>query len=94
MVKSLCSVSDTVLICNRFCVGRVAGFCALCAMQRHVRTALQSTGRSVAPKYLVSNLRCMLLRPYIIVPISVFLLIRLMRIVKWLIRRITKLQEM
>ncbi|CDY55010.1 BnaA10g29360D [Brassica napus] len=37
---------------------RVAGFCALCAMQRHVRTALQSTGRSVAPKYLVSNLRC------------------------------------
>ncbi|CDY57464.1 BnaC09g33510D [Brassica napus] len=37
---------------------RVAGFCALCAMQRHVRTALQSTGRSLAPKYLVSNLRC------------------------------------
>ncbi|KAF8102548.1 hypothetical protein N665_0198s0248 [Sinapis alba] len=37
---------------------RVAGFCALCAMQRHVRTALQATGRILAPKYLVSNLRC------------------------------------
>ncbi|KAF8093823.1 hypothetical protein N665_0377s0033 [Sinapis alba] len=37
---------------------RVAGFCALCAMQKHVRSALQATGRIVAPKYLVSNLRC------------------------------------
>ncbi|CAH8358701.1 unnamed protein product [Eruca vesicaria subsp. sativa] len=37
---------------------RVAGFCALCAMQKHVRTALQATGRILAPKYLVSNLRC------------------------------------
>ncbi|CAN8248417.1 unnamed protein product [Cochlearia groenlandica] len=37
---------------------RVAGFCALCAMQKHVRTARQSTGRILAPKYLVSNLRC------------------------------------
>ncbi|CAH8386430.1 unnamed protein product [Eruca vesicaria subsp. sativa] len=36
----------------------VAGFCALCAMQKHVRTALQATGRILAPKYLVSNLRC------------------------------------
>ncbi|KAG5403682.1 hypothetical protein IGI04_009801 [Brassica rapa subsp. trilocularis] len=36
----------------------VAGFCALCAMQKHVRTALQATGKIVAPKYLVSNLRC------------------------------------
>ncbi|KAL0735036.1 hypothetical protein Bca4012_011246 [Brassica carinata] len=37
---------------------RVAGFCALCAMQRHVRNALQATGKILAPKYLVSNLRC------------------------------------
>ncbi|KAF8047383.1 hypothetical protein N665_3069s0004 [Sinapis alba] len=38
----------------------VAGFCALCAMQKHVRLALQASGRIVAPKYLVSNLRCVL----------------------------------
>ncbi|XP_024016924.1 ubiquitin carboxyl-terminal hydrolase 23 isoform X1 [Morus notabilis] len=36
----------------------VAGFCALCAIQKHVSRALQSTGRSLAPKDLVSNLRC------------------------------------
>ncbi|CAN6812506.1 unnamed protein product [Brassica oleracea] len=36
----------------------VAGFCALCAMQKHVRNALQATGKILAPKYLVSNLRC------------------------------------
>ncbi|KAL2900439.1 Ubiquitin carboxyl-terminal hydrolase 23 [Bienertia sinuspersici] len=35
----------------------VAGFCALCAMQKHVSSALQSTGRILAPKDLVSNLR-------------------------------------
>ncbi|CAK9157952.1 unnamed protein product [Ilex paraguariensis] len=37
---------------------RTAGFCALCAIQRHVTRALQSTGRILAPKDLVSNLRC------------------------------------
>ncbi|KAL4589899.1 hypothetical protein LXL04_002811 [Taraxacum kok-saghyz] len=37
---------------------RKAGFCALCAIQKHVSRALQATGRSVAPKDLVSNLRC------------------------------------
>ncbi|CAK7338208.1 unnamed protein product [Dovyalis caffra] len=36
----------------------VAGFCALCAIQKHVSRALQSTGRSLVPKDLVSNLRC------------------------------------
>ncbi|XP_010545453.1 PREDICTED: ubiquitin carboxyl-terminal hydrolase 23-like [Tarenaya hassleriana] len=36
----------------------VAGFCALCAIQKHVRTALQANGRILAPKDLVSNLRC------------------------------------
>lgn len=36
----------------------VAGFCALCAIQKHVNRALQSTGRILAPKDLVSNLRC------------------------------------
>ncbi|KAK9726244.1 hypothetical protein RND81_05G201500 [Saponaria officinalis] len=37
---------------------RVAGFCALCAIQKHVSRALQSSGRSLAPKDLVSHLRC------------------------------------
>lgn len=37
---------------------RKAGFCALCAIQKHVSCALQSSGRSLAPKDLVSNLRC------------------------------------
>ncbi|KAL2465643.1 Ubiquitin carboxyl-terminal hydrolase 23 [Abeliophyllum distichum] len=37
---------------------RTAGFCALCAIQRHVSRALQSTGRILEPKDLVSNLRC------------------------------------
>ncbi|PON92273.1 Ubiquitinyl hydrolase [Trema orientale] len=36
---------------------RIAGFCALCAIQKHVSRALQLTGRSLAPKDLVSNLR-------------------------------------
>ncbi|XP_038698164.1 ubiquitin carboxyl-terminal hydrolase 23 isoform X2 [Tripterygium wilfordii] len=37
---------------------RIAGFCALCAIQKHVSRALEATGRSLAPKDLVSNLRC------------------------------------
>ncbi|XP_034678541.1 ubiquitin carboxyl-terminal hydrolase 23-like isoform X2 [Vitis riparia] len=37
---------------------RIAGFCALCAIQKHVSRALQSTGRILVPKDLVSNLRC------------------------------------
>ncbi|THG10009.1 hypothetical protein TEA_024125 [Camellia sinensis var. sinensis] len=37
---------------------RTAGFCALCAIQKHVSRALQLTGRSLAPKDLVSNLQC------------------------------------
>ncbi|XVE71136.1 hypothetical protein DITRI_Ditri10aG0126100 [Diplodiscus trichospermus] len=37
---------------------RIAGFCALCAIQKHVSRALQSTGRILAPNNLVSNLRC------------------------------------
>ncbi|CAA0819979.1 Ubiquitin carboxyl-terminal hydrolase 23 [Striga hermonthica] len=37
---------------------RTSGFCALCAIQKHVSRALQSTGRIVEPKDLVSNLRC------------------------------------
>ncbi|XP_074268336.1 ubiquitin carboxyl-terminal hydrolase 23-like [Silene latifolia] len=36
---------------------RVAGFCAFCAIQNHVNRALQSSGRILAPKDLVSNLR-------------------------------------
>ncbi|CAA7049730.1 unnamed protein product [Microthlaspi erraticum] len=37
---------------------RVAGFCALCAMQNHVRIAHNANGKVLAPKALVSNLRC------------------------------------
>ncbi|XVF48418.1 hypothetical protein PTKIN_Ptkin03bG0188600 [Pterospermum kingtungense] len=37
---------------------RISGFCALCAIQKHVSRALQSTGRILAPNDLVSNLRC------------------------------------
>ncbi|VFQ59979.1 unnamed protein product [Cuscuta campestris] len=37
---------------------RKAGFCALCSIQKHVTHALQATGRILAPKDLVSNLRC------------------------------------
>ncbi|KAI4381057.1 hypothetical protein MLD38_007173 [Melastoma candidum] len=37
---------------------RINGFCALCAIQKHVSRALKATGRIVAPKDLVSNLRC------------------------------------
>ncbi|RZC47790.1 hypothetical protein C5167_040728 [Papaver somniferum] len=36
----------------------IAGFCAMCAIQNHVSRALQSTGRILAPKDLVLNLRC------------------------------------
>ncbi|KAM1508097.1 hypothetical protein ACFX10_017456 [Malus domestica] len=36
----------------------IAGFCALCAIQKHVSLALQSTGRILVPKDLVINLRC------------------------------------
>ncbi|OIW18627.1 hypothetical protein TanjilG_13379 [Lupinus angustifolius] len=37
---------------------RIAGFCALCAIQNHVSRALQSTGRILSPEHLVGNLRC------------------------------------
>ncbi|WRX28185.1 hypothetical protein QQP08_020672 [Theobroma cacao] len=38
---------------------RIAGFCASCAIQKHVSRALQSTGRILAPNDdLASNLRC------------------------------------
>jgi len=37
---------------------RTSGFCALCALQNHVKTALQSTGKIVTPSDIVKNLRC------------------------------------
>ncbi|KAJ0090143.1 hypothetical protein Patl1_14670 [Pistacia atlantica] len=37
---------------------RISGFCALCAIQKHVSRALQAPGRILAPKDLVLNLRC------------------------------------
>ncbi|RVW57120.1 Ubiquitin carboxyl-terminal hydrolase 23 [Vitis vinifera] len=50
-----CFISNVFLNVNE---GHIAGFCALCAIQKHVSRALQSTGRILAPKDLVSNLRC------------------------------------
>ncbi|CAL9754683.1 unnamed protein product [Musa acuminata subsp. burmannicoides] len=35
-----------------------AGFCAMCALQNHVITALQSNGKILSPSHLVKNLRC------------------------------------
>lgn len=37
---------------------RAAGFCAMCALQEHVRQALASSGGAVSPSTLVKNLRC------------------------------------
>nr|XP_009391112.1 PREDICTED: ubiquitin carboxyl-terminal hydrolase 23-like [Musa acuminata subsp. malaccensis] len=34
------------------------GFCAMCALQNHVITALQSSGKILSPSHLVKNLRC------------------------------------
>ncbi|OWM72809.1 hypothetical protein CDL15_Pgr021115 [Punica granatum] len=36
---------------------RINGFCALCAIQKHVSRTLKATGRILAPKDLVANLR-------------------------------------
>ncbi|XP_077217490.1 ubiquitin-specific protease 23 isoform X2 [Tasmannia lanceolata] len=35
-----------------------SGFCAMCAIQNHVSSALQSTGKILSPSHLVKNLRC------------------------------------
>lgn len=37
---------------------KATGFCAMCGLERHVREALTSNGRTVSPSYLVKNLRC------------------------------------
>ncbi|CAM0943481.1 unnamed protein product [Alopecurus aequalis] len=37
---------------------RTAGFCALCALDNHVRRALESTGKILTPVQFVKNLRC------------------------------------
>lgn len=37
---------------------RVAGFCAMCALQDHVMIALDSSGKILSPTTLVRNLRC------------------------------------
>lgn len=37
---------------------KATGFCAMCGLERHVREALASNGRTVSPNYLVKNLRC------------------------------------
>jgi hypothetical protein len=55
-----------LFLCLIYYEGHVAGFCALCAIQKHVSRALQSSGRSLVPKDLVSNLRCILLMLYVL----------------------------
>ncbi|MCO5594431.1 hypothetical protein L7F22_048461 [Adiantum nelumboides] len=35
---------------------KIIGFCAMCALESHVREALSSNGRVVSPSYLVKNL--------------------------------------
>lgn len=37
---------------------RVAGFCAMCALQDHIMIALDSSGKILSPTTLVRNLRC------------------------------------
>ncbi|CAN6245783.1 unnamed protein product [Urochloa humidicola] len=37
---------------------RASGFCALCALQDHVTSALRSTGKILSPMLFVKNLRC------------------------------------
>ncbi|CAL5056221.1 unnamed protein product [Urochloa decumbens] len=37
---------------------RASGFCALCALQNHVTSALRSTGKIISPMLFVKNLRC------------------------------------
>ncbi|RWW44966.1 hypothetical protein BHE74_00049234 [Ensete ventricosum] len=39
-------------------VSHTTGFCAMCALQNHVITALQSSGKILSPSHLVKNLRC------------------------------------
>ena len=50
-----------LLISFLFAEGHTSGFCALCALQNHVKTALQSAGKIVTPSDIVKNLRCILL---------------------------------
>ena len=50
-----------LLISFLFAEGHTSGFCALCALQNHVKMALQSTGKIVTPSNIVKNLRCILL---------------------------------
>ncbi|RZS21071.1 hypothetical protein BHM03_00053657 [Ensete ventricosum] len=38
-------------------VSHTTGFCAMCALQNHVITALQSSGKILSPSHLVKNLR-------------------------------------
>ncbi|KAJ6362101.1 hypothetical protein OIU78_002495 [Salix suchowensis] len=56
--RTLLSFSSILNSGNNHNSCHVAGFCALCAIQKHVSRALQSSGRSLVPKDLVSNLRC------------------------------------
>ena len=58
LLRCFAGLVKSYTIVKTFVVGHMAGFCALCAMQKHVRLALQASGKIVAPKYLVSNLRC------------------------------------
>ncbi|XLR61869.1 hypothetical protein S83_012541, partial [Arachis hypogaea] len=50
---------EVIFLCFALSVlGHVAGFCALCVIQNHVSCALHASGRTLSPKDLVGNLRC------------------------------------
>ena len=48
------------LLFNHSNEGQTAGFCALCAVQKHVSCALQSSGKCLAPLDFFIHLRCIL----------------------------------
>ncbi|XP_073358605.1 uncharacterized protein [Aegilops tauschii subsp. strangulata] len=59
----ICGISHHQFYSSRASViiyqrSRAAGFCALCALQNHVRCALQSTGKILTPVQFVKNLKC------------------------------------
>ena len=57
LLERVISFSFVVL----FFAGKVAGFCAMCALEHHVKEVLKSPERIISPTSLVKNLTCILL---------------------------------
>ena len=53
--------SDKFLLCCFIFAGKVSGFCAMCALEHHVKEVLRSPERIISPTSLVKNLTCILL---------------------------------